>query len=557
MPSSLRGPADRSSPRRQRGVISILAAMGLAAVVASAALAVDLGSLFYTKRQLQKAADTAALSAVNDLTIANGIALDTASLNDFPVPGVRGNTLQTVTGAYDFNTHLFTPGGDPLNQNAVEVTVTTNQPYFFMLGNRQITATATAARTDIAGLSIGSGLLSINTEKSALLNAILGKLLKTSLQLDAVSYNGLANANVRLLDLVKAQATAGTVQELLDLDLTLVEWLELTATALRQTDVGNVNLSAIDALELLAAHVSGDLRLKLGDLIDAHLAPGNAAAQAQINVLQLITLSAQVANGKHFLDVPVLGIDLPGVLKLDLALSLIEPPSIAIGPAGQDGDGKWRTQAHTAQARLKIDVQVGEVLGGLVHLPIYLEIAAGDAWLESIECRSPRDNSTVNIGATSGILRAYIGEVNTNAMTNVTSPATVKKATILNLLGLLTVTTRVAIDFPGGAGNLAFNGPFDSKNTQRISGLSTAGLFSSLGNNMELEVQGVLGVLLSQLLGTHTLEDVSKLVLELLTPVFGLLDSLLGPVLQSLGIQLGYADVTAFHLNCGAPQLVR
>lgn len=554
---SLRERAGRLSSRRQRGAISILAAMGLAAVVASAALAVDLGSLFYSKRQLQKAADTAALSAVNDIPIAYDIALDTARLNDFPVPGARNNTLQTVTGTYDFNTHLFMSGGDPLNQNAVEVTVTTNQPYFFMLGTRQITATATATRTDIAGLSVGSGLISIDTEKSVLLNAILGKLLNTSIKLDAVSYNGLANTNVRLLDLVKAKASVGTLQELLELDLTLAELLELTATALSQTDVANVDISVINTLNLLALQVPGNLHLKLADLLDVSLAPGNAAAHAQINVLQLISLSAQVANGKHFLDMPVLGIDLPGLLTLNLSLSLIEPPSIAIGPAGRDSNGKWRTQAHTSQWRLKLDVLVGQVLGGLVHLPIYLEIAAGDAWLESIECRSPRDDSSVNIGAASSILRAYIGEVNANAMTNVTSPATVEKATILNLLGLLSVTTRVAIDFPGGAGNLAFNGPFDSKNTQRISGQSTTQLFSSLGDNMVLEVHGVLGELLNLLLGTHTLEDVLKLVLELLTPVFGLLDSLLAPVLQLLGIQLGYADVTAFHLNCGAPQLVR
>lgn len=557
MSLSSRGRADRPSPRRQRGAISILAAIGLAAVVASAALAVDLGSLFYTKRQLQKAADTAALSAVNDLPIAYGIALDTARLNDFPVPGVRNNTLQTVTGSYDFNTHLFTPGGNPLNQNAVEVTVTTNQPYFFMLGNRQITATATATRTDIASLSVGSGLLSIDTEKSVLLNAILGKLLNTSLQLDAVSYNGLANTNVRLLDLVKANASVGTLEELLELDLTVAELLELTATALSQTEVANVDLSVIETLRLLALQASGDLHLKLGDLLDVSLASGNAAAEAQINVLQLISLSAQVANGKHFLDMPMLGINLPGLLTLNLSLSLIEPPSIAIGPAGRDSDGNWRTQAHTAQARLKIDVLVGELLGGLVHLPIYLEIAAGDARLESIDCRSPREDSTVNVGASSSVLRAYIGEANANAMTNVTSPATVEKAKILDLLGLLTVTTRVEIDLPGGEGNLDFNGPFDDQNTQRISGLSTAGLFASLGDGMVLETGGILGELLNLLLGEHTLEEVLKLVLELLAPVFGLLDSLLVPVLNLLGIQLGYADVTVFHLKCGAPQLVR
>lgn len=557
-PSSLLGEG-RSDSRRQRGVISILAAIALATAVAAALLAIDLGSLFYTKRHLQTVADTAALSAVNNIPDAQHIALDTAAGNNFAVPGAQNNTLLTVVGRYDANgnplqVREFIPGGNPADFNAVQVTVSTVQPYFFAIGSRTISATATATRIDVAGISVGSGLISIDTQKSALLNGILGGLLNTTLSLDVMSYQGLITTDVRLLDLVKAKADVGTVQELLNTDLTVSELLHLTATALTQSDLASVDATVLDALNLLALRADGGLHLKLGELLDVSTASGAAAADARINVFQLITLAAQVANGKHFLDVPVVGLDLGGLAQLKIALSLIAPPSVAIGPPGLDSSGNWRTQAHTAQWRLKLDLDVLGVLSGvegsgLVHLPLYLEIASAGAHLTSIDCNTPRDSSIVTVGAGSSLVRAYVGAVNSDAMTNVTKAATVKPATIVNVLGLITVDAEAALNLPGGGGDLDFSGPFDSKNTQRISGLATAGLFGSLGHDLVLDVK-LLGIEIK-------LGDLVKALADLLAPIFGLLDSLLAPVLNLLGIQLGYADVTTFYLKCGAPELVR
>lgn len=533
----------------QRGAISIMAASGLALILGAGLLAVDLGSLFQTRRQLQNVADMAALSAINDISVASAIALDSAATNSFVVPGGNNNRLVSVVGAYDFRAKAFTAGGGSADPNAVQVTVTTAQPYFFMLGSRDVSATATAARSDVAGLSIGTALLDIDTQKSVLLNGLLGKLLHTSLDLGVSSYRGLATASVRLLDLVKAEASVGTVDKLLALDLTVAELLKLTATALTQTDLLTVDASVIDTLNLLSMKSGGDLTLKLGDLIDTSLAPGNSAAETNINLLQLVTLAAQVANGKSFVNVPALGLDLGGLAKLDVALTMIEPPSIAIGPPGRGADGQWRTQAHTSQWRLKLHLVVGEVLGGLVNLPLYLEVAAGDAWLKSIDCRYPRDDSIVNVGVAASAVRAYVGNVNTDAMTNRSAAATVSKATILNVLGLVTVDAQAEVNLPGGAADLAFTGPFNAGNTQSVDGLSSAGLFNVLANSLILDVK-----LLGLELKLGTLMDALRGVLN---PVFALLDAVLAPVLSLLGIQIGIADVTVFSLTCGAPQLVR
>lgn len=542
----LRCPAWRSW---QRGAISTMAASGLILIIGAGLLAVDLGSLYQTRRHLQSVADMAALSAVNDVSASTMLALDSARLNNFAVPGERNNRLVSVVGAYDFRAKVFTAnsgGGDP---NAVQVTVTTTQPYFFMFGSRDVSATAIAARSDIAGLSIGAALLDIDTQKSVLLNGLLGKLLHTTLDLGVASYRGLATAEVRLLDLVKAQASVGTVDKLLAVDLTLADLLKLTATALTQTDLATVDASVIDTLNLLALKSGGDLSLKLGDLIDVSLAPGNSAAEARINLLQLVTLAAQVANGKNFVNIPALGLDLGGLAKLDAALTMIEPPSIAIGPAGRDADGNWRTRVHTSQWRVKLNLVVGEVLGGLVNLPLYLEVAAGDAWLKSVDCRYPRDDSVINVGVRTSSVRAYVGNVNPDAMTNRSAAATVSKATILNVLGLVTVDARAEVDLAGGVADLVFSGPFNAGNTQSVDGLSTIGLFKALASSLILDVK-----LLGLELQLGTLLDALR---EVLNPVFALLDGVLAPVLSLLGIQIGIADVGVFSLSCGAPQLVR
>lgn len=533
----------------QRGAISIMAAVGLSVAIGAALLAVDLGSLFHERRHLQTVVDNAALSAVNDPAQASAIALDAASQNGFVVDSTSGSALEVVPGRYDARARQFFPGGAPALHNAVQVTARAQQPYFFALGSRQVTATATALRDDQAALSIGTAVADIDTEKSILLNALLGRLLNTSLNLSAVAFQGLVDSSVRLLDLVNAHARIGTVEELLALDMTVGQLLELTARALERNSLLGVDADVIGTLDLLALRADGNLQLKLGDLIKTEFASGNQAAEARINLMQLIALSAQVANGEHFLNLPALGIDLPGLLKLDVALTLVEAPAIAIGPAGQDPQGNWLTSAHSAQARVKLDLLVGELLGGVVHLPLYVEAGAGDAWLEAIDCRYPRADSQVMIGARSGTARAYVGEVNPGAMSNRSTPATVSPATILNVLGLVTVTARAMVEVPAGNARLSFNGPFDSDNTQRIEGLATAGLFDRLADDLVLDVN-LLGLSLG-------LGDVLSPLLALLSPVFGVLDSLLAPVLSLLGIQLGVADVTAFDLRCGAPQLVR
>jgi uncharacterized membrane protein len=146
------------------------------------------------------------------------------------------------------------------------------------------------------------------------------------------------------------------------------------------------------------------------------------------------------------------------------------------------------------------------------------------------------------------LLKAYIGNVSDAAMQNHAVPVTVTEATLVNVLGVVSISGSAYVPLQGAPQNLVFNGPFDMNNTQTaVGGLGIGGLLNS---NLVLTPH-VLGLGIG---AGAVLTSLTTLLGGVLGPV---LDSLLDPLLSLLGLQLGGADVTNFYLNCGAPQLVR
>ncbi len=537
------GPATR---QRQHGVISVLAAVTIGAAVLIAALAVDLGHVFWVQRDLQKAADLASLSALSNLGSATLIAQQIAKENKFDYEKA-GNSLTVTTGIYDWTNRTFAPGGAATSLNAVAVTTGTTVPYYFMPGGANIQAAATAANDAIAGFSLGSFLARLNSADSALLNGVIGGLLGGNVNLTLAGYQGLAAGSVTLSGL-QAALGLGTVNDVLNANLTLAQLMDASITALNGSGDG-ANVTAAGLLGSMRAAVSPALSLRLGDLINVSASDAGQAANAQINLLQLVTLGAELANanGSNFISVP-LAVSIPGLANVNLALSMSNKPVIAIGPARRDGTGAWMTQAHAAQVRARLNLNVGQILGNVVNLPIYIEGGVADAALTGIQCSSPKDNSAVTIQTQPGLLKAYIGNVSDAAMQNHSLPATVTEATLVNVLGIVRITGSAYVPLQGAPQNLVFNGPFDMNNTQTaVGGLGIGGLLNS---NLVLTPH-VLGLGIG---AGGVLTSLTTLLGGILGPV---LDSLLDPLLSLLGLQLGGADVTNFYLNCGAPQLVR
>jgi len=548
----------------ERGAVLLVVAIAMVVMIGATALAIDIGQVTNNNRTLQASADVISLDVARAVNGQTAAALSGASgpvTLAVQASATRNNvTFSTVTvelGTTSGST--FTPIATPVLNGAVQSVTSTAVPtavrittlgtvdFAFRPGGSTSNRKAVATQAGIAGISVGSFLARVDTS-TGLLNSVLGSFIGGNLTL--VGYTGIAAGSVNLGQL-RTQLAFGTVDQLLAADITYRNFLNATAAALSAKG-DPTSLTARAGVIALAAAANPALDLKLGDLIKVANGSGNSAADVDLNVFQLATMAAQVANGSNALSATLATSSLGGLGGLlnssgnSVQLKVIEPPQIAIGPAAQDSSGNWVTKARTAQVRLYINLRpLGNVLGGILNLPIVVEAAAAEASLRGITCVTPHDSSTVSVHTDAQAVRARVG---TLADINATTP-NVTDATILNVIGLVRVTGRADVAASSSATDLTFHGPFDWDNTQTVgsNSLGLGNLIMTQPLNLTLQALGLpLG--LGGVLGS---------VLGLLNPILDVVDEgLLDPILSGLGISLGGGDVTNFDLDCDPLRLV-
>ena len=586
-----------SGLRDDRGAVAPITAILLVSLFGFGALVTDIGLAQLTRRQLQAATDAAALAATYTVagteetnTSTSGWVSDYLTRNGFS--GATVTTLQTGTYCPESGVlpaNRFTSGTTScagfadlgIGPNAVRVTTTESVPLFLgrvlLPGKTNLTvgATATAAQIPQAGFFAGTGLLSVNTSQSPILNAVLGGMLGTSVNLTAVQYQGLLNTNISAFSFFGALATnigvsAGTYSSLLNSNVTVQQVLQAEASALNSP--GSV---AAVALNELAADVTGSPTVALGSLFDLGVWQSQGigssnpppALTATLNAYQLAALTVQVANGQHAVTIPPSSLGIPGVATVSLAATVIEPPVSApfvFGPIGMS--------VHTAQVRLQLTLTLLGALTGLpdllqagtVTIPIYVEVANGEATLSKITCGfNPATDAQVTIEGQSAAAQAWVGTVSSGAMSNFTSEPTVSPAALVNLsLSILGVNVPVATINGSAEVTVGSPAPTPLVFTQTdiadgtIQTVTSTGMLStllgSLSNHLTLSVT-LLGGSLSA--GT-ILSAVTTPLTTLLAPLFAGLDSLVDTMLTALGIKIGYMDVTVTGVRCGSPVLV-
>ncbi|WIM05770.1 MAG: pilus assembly protein TadG-related protein [Candidatus Nitricoxidivorans perseverans] len=552
----MRRPAKAGGFRaRQRGAIGFFGVLNLLLALIFTAMAVDAGRLWFERRKVQAVADIAALEAARNLGCGgnpgNALAAAQAAADRNGFTGdlsVAVGGLTTVDGLRQFNT-------DTSNESA-HVVATKPVPASLVLGGlfgqtTRMSAEATArAEPAHATFSAGSYLARVSaTDKDAnLLSALLGSLLGSSLSLDVLSYQGLASTEVNLLQLVKASASVGTVEELLAADLTVADVIGLTATALGQQGVVDASVTA--AMQNLLTATVNNLDVRLGEVLDVSMPGSDAAAKVGINVFDLITTTILVANKERAVSLPSLSVNLGGLLNINVSVDIISPPQIAVGPPGRDAaTGLWCTQARTAQLGVTASV-VANVLGlANIDLGLGVQLAQGEAHLETLDL-TPGATQAV-IGATPGIAALNL----TNAAGS--GPAMIK------LLGL-TIATIAPLDLsiqPPSPTDLVF--PIDSPVAEHLP-TATQSVSSSIGSSLESALSNPdlihiellpdsLGPLLDLLLGLLGLDLndlLGDLLSEVLAPLLGFIGgAVLDPLLKLLGIQLGGLDVTIQNIQ--------
>ncbi|WP_284891629.1 pilus assembly protein TadG-related protein [Burkholderia ambifaria] len=464
--------------RRQRGSIVVMAAIWV--MVAIVVLGViDIANLYLQKRDLQRVVDLAALAAVQPMTSdpsgclsdAKNNVTSSANINDkgyaFTLisatatanPTAGNDQIAVSCGRWDSSTAYVTPAS--ALANAAQVTAYRQVNYFFLgllnqLSGRQavVSATATARAAAIDTFSVGSTLANLNTSSSAILDPLLTGLLgsTTNVNVGLANYQALAGANVTLGQLATVATQLGTagmsspasIGKLLGLNLTVSDILSLAATAVgSNTTVGTV-LTALK--NSVGANVNVN-KISLGSLLQYSGGNAEAAANASINVLQLLLTTAEIGAYNSALTLSVSQANCPGsafcplisavssLVKVNsLQLQVLAPPSIGIGEAGQV-NGIWRTQASQAEIGLYVDVQALSDppplgISGLLtlqltgpHLPLYIILGGpGRAWLANTSCQSTPASSTATFGALPGVAMICAGQ-NTGGKLNLNSPS--------------------------------------------------------------------------------------------------------------------------------------
>ncbi len=415
------------TPYRQRGGMSVTMMLVMVGLLGMLGL-VEIGYLYWAKRDVQKIADLAALAGAQRLDLCTADRADNAAArsnaltaNAFP------GTLQVQCG--DWNpTHTSTDHFIALSAsaapNAVKVVAARAVLPFFGANTRLPTVSAQAVATRAAPLavfSVGSQLVRVNG--STPLGSVL-KLVGVDLdQTTLLGYDGLAQAHVTpqgLLEALRipvdADISLGDFNALLAAHkVSLGELVDATATVIAQSGAAQADLTLLR--EALAARLDVEqLNIQLGSndatsglfgRIVAPDGPATPALNAQVNALDLLTTGISIANSGHAVEVEQL--DILGVVQAKAAI--VEPPSIAIGGVG--------TRAYNAQIRLFLDIDsdrlalgLGKVLTALgirLRLPIHADVTNAMATVTSLQCSAVPATATLQVD--SSVLRACVGKV--------------------------------------------------------------------------------------------------------------------------------------------------
>jgi len=586
----------RRPDRDERGATALIVAILLSLVLLTvSAFAIDLGMQRAGRRDMQAVADMVALdmgrlidgrtraeieagdgddpsaSAQLNWSVANN---DDHTVGDPPAVTAYWVELD-ADGTYPQVGGIPVQVGSGEVPTGVVVRAATDVGFVFSgvtgVASGDVERTAVAQAEESACFSIGSYAARLDTSSSPLLNGILEGVLGGGIDLDAVSYQGLVDADVSLLD-IALELGLGSVDELLSSNINAGTFLIAAANVLQADGTSDANV-----LNLVAAQLGG-LSIDIGDLVSAE--PGSGAAEtATINALDLLAGTVLIANGSNALSIPALTASLPlSGTGLTTSLSLIEKARQRCGRRGGTAD--------TAQVAATID---GTIVSGQTALglpltgttAIAVNVASAHGVLTDIICGSetPSDPSGEDVQVTSGLVGASAEvDLSVNASTNSSTNVGGLIGGITSLLNLLGLNQIASITISGSIGLRVSTGDPSTIKTAEIRvpnnppdwdepislgsgdlGLNTASVTTTsntlvvtatnfLGLNVSLNASQTLGII------TNLVSSMTSTVLNPL--VTALNDTVLHPLFGLLGLSVGGADVFGQKPYCSNPSLV-
>lgn len=524
----------RNRERHQSGSILVQFALLIGVLVAILGI-VDIGYMYYVKRDLQRVADQAAMDAVQGLQFgenpgsANCSAVGKASIeSNWPLSVIRDDTATKVDcGNWNPATHPAPPHFSTRGElNAAHVVVQGTSPTLLPgPWNRSITAEAVAKReAPLASFSIGTTLVGIGCRQEL---APLVQLLKVVGVGDPCvtvgGYEGLVGAQISASGLLKAlglpldaNLSILDVNNLLAAEkVSLGRILDLALTLGGKSELLDLNAKLLELLRLQLGIDALNLEVPLGSgpngpgIFASIHAPDGASASAldvQLNVLDIVTAAIGVGTSGRGVYIPGLSITIPGILPnlLRVKAGIIEPPSIAIGGVG--------ATAYNAQVRLYTSIDTGggllggllELLGTRIKLPIFIDVARAKGTIEELTCRVPARESSAHIRVDASIAQACIGKTSGDPFSTRTPVCeSLEKETLVSVLGLIKIHNTIKVD--------ALEDSYDSKD-EFPEGMKVGDLWRTPGNQLHLgttlsNLVNELLRLVGELLGSPTNGD--------------------------------------------------
>ena len=457
-----------SKRANQRGAMTILTVFIMLMTLGALGV-LGLGQVVWEREEVQRIADLAAKAAASDI--------DNAP-QDFPtaVDYARRNGLNNDTDSIAINCNVR--GTDtllPANacDRSVLVRVVRNVPAAF-LGTEPVVAVAEATVTPLVSGLVGTNLLALNLNNSAL--SPLMSAIGTELRLNLLGFQSLLGSNAQV-DLLQLGIELGVFNAGDQLDMARLLGTEVSAADLLDaalsvagpdapvvTIPGNGPIESVDfpLSEILSADTSSD-----SEFAGASVRLGNLAFAS----------SLAAASG-------VRGSGIRLNLGNTLNVSVLNPPQIFVATK-LNSDGRVIATARTEQ--IKVETKIA----GLVELTV--RTGGGQVDVKDIECRLPQSQSAVVVDLASnpvftslklpslpllgplGSVTANLASANANdksmlgypdpvlttsysfeAQQGVGNLLTELRADVLGLSGLLTVlstnpTLRSALNSLGGA----------------------------------------------------------------------------------------------------------
>lgn len=423
----------------------------------------------------------------------------------------------------------------------------------------------TSAQACTAGACVTAGprLASVDSAKGALLNALLGNLTGSTLNLSVADWNALATGSVSLASTVSLlQSTMGVASPAtaLNTNATLAQVIGAAATAASNESNTAVAL-ALNNLKVPLSAVGGAIRL--GDLIQSDGVLGTTridALELAKGVIQLYNLK-NVATTPSPITLSGTNLGIAGLASsVTLSAQVVEAPVFVCGPVG--------STLHTATLRVKLGIDlltltldntllkavplVGTAVATIGHLDLYLEVARADGIISSINAIT----NAFSVQATPGVADLYLGIMSDAVFFN--RGHALNAATDLgwSTIGALTINgTGVSIQAKasahGGAGSpttLNFSGTYPQGQTASVGASFASNLLASLAANLQINLTA--GLLALEAPVALVLKPLIQLALPgILQP---LVDGLIDPLLGLLGVGLGEVDVNAggTYLSC-------